>query len=109
LITIINSTYRDNPNPNPNPNPNSEKFQVIFFQQHSPVYIYRSSYYQTLQEILNVSGVIFINLFAEYEENRLHVLPAVRTHFVHVGLIEFDDYQNIVLVLSQLLYLINNS
>jgi protein-L-isoaspartate O-methyltransferase len=73
----------------------------IFFQQHSPRCLYRKSYYQDLEEKLSMSGTVFINLFPENEENLIRVLTASRPYFDHVALIEFDGYQNIILILSK--------
>ncbi len=73
----------------------------IFFQQQSPICLYSSKYYQYLDEQLSRSGNVFINLFPENKENLLRVLTASRPYFDHIALIEFDDYQNIVLILSK--------
>jgi protein-L-isoaspartate O-methyltransferase len=73
----------------------------IFYQQQSPICLYSSSYYQYLDEQLNRSGNVFINLFPENNDNLLRVLTASRPFFDHAALIEFDDYQNIVLILSK--------
>gem|GEM_PF-1632089 len=73
----------------------------IFFQQQSPKCLYRSTYYQNLKKKLRRSGTVFINLFPENEENLLHIMSVSRPYFKHAALIEFDDYQNIVLILSQ--------
>jgi len=73
----------------------------IFFQQQSPKCLYRSTYYQDLKKKLSRSGTVFINLFPENEESLLHIMSVSRPYFKHITLIEFDDYQNIVLILSQ--------
>ncbi|NQZ20574.1 MAG: methyltransferase [Colwellia sp.] len=73
----------------------------IFFQQRSPKCLYKEDFYQNLLGKVNSSGSVFINLFPENKENLLRVLTASRAFFDHVTLIDFDDYQNIVLILSQ--------
>jgi spermidine synthase len=73
----------------------------IFFQQQSPRCLYRESYYQYLDEKLSISGTVFINLVPENNEKLIDVLTASRPYFDHAALIKFDDYQNIILILSK--------
>ncbi len=73
----------------------------IFYQQQTPDCLYSSGYYHDLNDKLNESGSVFINLFPENKENLLGVLAASRQYFDHAALIEFDDYQNVVLILSK--------
>jgi len=73
----------------------------IFFKQQSPMCLYSASYYQYLDEQLSGTGTVFINLFPENEENLLRILTASRPNFDHIALIKFDDYQNIILILSK--------
>lgn len=75
----------------------------IFYQQQSPDCLYSSGYYHDLEKKLNQSGSVFINLFPENKENLIRILSAARPYFDHIAMIEFFDYQNVVLVLSKAL------
>jgi spermidine synthase len=83
----------------------TDKYDIIlcdiFYKQQSPDCIYSSGYYHDLDDKLNQSGTVLINLFPESKENLLRIMTASRQYFDHVALIEFDDYQNIVLILSK--------
>ena len=76
----------------------------IFYQQQSPLSLYNSTFYQHLSARTRKSGCAFINLFPESKENLLRAMSVLRPYFNHVALIEFDDYKNIVLILSQVAF-----
>ena len=73
----------------------------IFYQQQSPECVYSSGFYHDLNERLSESGTIFINLFPENKENLMLIMRASRQCFPHSALIEFNSYQNVVLILSK--------
>ena len=72
----------------------------IFYQQKSPDCVYSSGFYHDLNEKLSQSGIIFVNLFPEDKENLISIMTVSRQYFDHAALIEFNHYQNIVLILS---------
>jgi protein-L-isoaspartate O-methyltransferase len=73
----------------------------IFYQEQSPDCVYSSGFYHDLNEKLSESGIIFINLFPENKENLLRIMAVSRQFFDHAALIEFNYYQNIVLILGK--------
>jgi protein-L-isoaspartate O-methyltransferase len=73
----------------------------IFYQQQSPDCLYISSYYHDLADKLSETGSVFINLYPKNKENLIRIMTAARPYFDYVALVEFKDYQNIVLVLSK--------
>jgi spermidine synthase len=54
-----------------------------------------------LYERLHTSGTVLINIFPEKKENLIRATTASRESFKHIALIEFNEYQNIVLILSK--------
>jgi spermidine synthase len=83
----------------------TDKYDIIlcdiFYQQQSPDCLYNSGYYHDLENILCNSGSVFINLFPENKKNLMRIMTASRSYFDYVALVEFNDYQNVVLILSK--------
>ena len=83
----------------------NERYDIIlcdiFYQQQSPDCVYCPNFYQDLNEKMSELGTIFINLLNENKENLLKVMTVSRQYFDHAALIEFNYYQNIVLILSK--------
>ncbi|WP_157601107.1 methyltransferase domain-containing protein [Psychromonas ossibalaenae] len=60
------------------------------------------NFYQNLHKSMKQSGVALINLFVETELQLLDILQGVHNVFSYSALIEFTDYKNIVLIVSDL-------
>jgi len=73
----------------------------IFANQENPVCLKEQTFYQNLQHNCKDSAVVFINLFPINEQYMVELIINIKPYFNHVALIEFENYKNVVLVLSQ--------
>jgi len=84
---------------------NLQKFDVIlcdiFTNQENPACLYDQHFYESLYRGCGASAVVFINLFAMNEQNMVEIIKLIKPYFNYVTLIEFKDYKNVVLVISQ--------
>jgi spermidine synthase len=72
----------------------------IFFNDKSPLSLYCIEFYEQLYRSLSDVGIAFINVHPESEADLVQLLHLSRECFDHVALIEFDDFANIIMVLS---------
>lgn len=73
----------------------------IFNSQDHSKSIFKHDFYQALKVKLNHNGVLFLNLMPKDAEQLKAILILIRRTFTHVVLIEFQDYKNIVLIISE--------
>ncbi|SFD50419.1 hypothetical protein [Pseudoalteromonas denitrificans] len=84
---------------------NTHDFDVIlcdiFNGKDNSESIYDEFFYQTLKNNLDISGVVFLNILAKNSGQLQEILYAIRQSFKHVVLLEFENYENILLIISQ--------
>lgn len=73
----------------------------LFIADKSPAFLFTPQFYCNLSKITSSDAFVFINLQADSEQHLLNALLAIKKQFLHVALIEFDNYVNIVIVCSQ--------
>ncbi|NQZ82030.1 MAG: hypothetical protein HRT52_13530 [Colwellia sp.] len=73
----------------------------IFANKDNPACLHDQDFYHNLQKNCTSSGLVFINLFPINEQNIVAIITLIKPYFDHVALIEFENYKNVVLVLSQ--------
>ena len=83
---------------------NSKPFNFIicdiFSGQNNLPCINEDSFYQLLSKNLNQHGVVSLNIEPESEEKILKILRLCNKYFAGIALVEFENYKNIVLLLS---------
>lgn len=73
----------------------------LFIGEKSPDFLFTNDFYQQLANITNNNAVVSINLHADTNQQLLLALLAIKQHFPHIALIEFNDYSNIVIICSR--------
>lgn len=73
----------------------------LFIGEKSPDFLFSNDFYQQLANITNNNAVVSINLQADTNQQLLLALLAIKQHFPHIALIEFNDYSNIVIICSR--------
>ncbi len=85
---------------------NKQTFDVIlcdiFNGKDNPHSIYDEFFYQTLKDNLSEYGVIFLNILAKNSGQLQEILYAIRQSFPHIVYLEFENYENILLIISHL-------
>lgn len=83
---------------------NESTFQLIFSDlfvgNKPPEFIDQSSYFQLLSQALAADGFAMLNLSISSEQQLINYLSVTKKFFSHRALIDFNDYKNIVMVLS---------
>ncbi len=83
---------------------NTQQFDVvlsdIFTQKKNVACINQVSFYKDIAKSLDENGIVFININPENEQNLLAILTMARQYFTDIAIIEFENYKNVVLVLS---------
>lgn len=74
----------------------------VFIEDKNSSCINERSFYQNLQKNMNKSGIAFINLSVENEQHLLDILAVIHQFFSYSALVEFTDYKNIVLIVSDM-------
>ncbi|WP_286267673.1 hypothetical protein [Thalassotalea atypica] len=82
----------------------TQRFDVIlcdiFSEQKNVFCINQISFYQRLSHSVSEDGIVSINLDPENEANLITILHAAGRYFSNIALIEFNDFKNIVMLLS---------
>jgi len=83
---------------------NTQPFDVVlcdlFTQKKNIVGINQPLFYKDIVKNLAKSGVVFINIDPKSEQNLLAILTMASKFFTDIAIIEFENYKNVVLVLS---------
>ncbi|WP_448550025.1 spermidine synthase [Thalassotalea fusca] len=72
----------------------------LFEKESTPESLLHQEFYNLSQLLLTNNGTLVLNLYLASDAQLLSILHHVRTLFRYKLIIDFDDYQNIVLVLS---------
>ena len=74
----------------------------IFNGEHHPVFINSHVFWQNICHCLDKSGNVLINLNPKTGSDLQSLLMLLRNYFTCIALIEFNEYKNIVVILSHL-------
>lgn len=80
----------------------TEKFDVIlcdlFIDDENPQFMFTTAFYSQLDIITTNNAVVMLNIKVKTEQPLIFIILAIKKQFPYIGLIEFDDYSNIVLM-----------
>lgn len=83
---------------------NKNTFQLIFSDlfvgNEPPEFIDQTKFFQLLSHALSTEGFAMLNLSVSSEQQLINYLSVTKKFFSHRALIDFNDYKNIVMVLS---------
>jgi spermidine synthase len=82
-----------------------EQFDVVlcdlFIGEKNPAFLFSGDFYQRLVNITTEHAVISLNINAESNQQLFQILSTIKHFFPYVGLIEFIDYSNLVIIASK--------
>lgn len=74
----------------------------IFNGEHHQAFIEKEQFWQAINNCLEKNGQVLINLNPKTGQDLQKLLELLRHYFTCIALIEFNDYKNIVLILSNM-------
>jgi spermidine synthase len=73
----------------------------IFANNENPACLQDETFYQNLKHNCMNSSVVVLNLFAIDEQHMVTVIKLIKRFFSSIVLIDFENYKNVVLMVSQ--------
>lgn len=73
----------------------------LFIGEKNPAFLFSADFYRQLVHITTKDSVISLNIKAESNQHLFQVLSTIKRFFPYVGLIEFTDYSNLVVIASK--------
>jgi len=73
----------------------------LFIGEKNPVFLFNADFYRQLVNISTKDSVISLNIKAESNQHLFQLLSTIKQFFPYIGLVEFTDYSNIVVIASK--------